>query len=291
MKHTVLATVPLALLLAVGLGACKPSTPETGSTPAAADATAAAPSQPSAEEAQMAAAAQQEIAQLASDAGPPPVEGTDYETIPNGQPFEAVPGKVEVVEVFNHVCPACASFQPLVSAWKSSLPADVNFVYVPAMFGGPFDTYARVFYASQAMGLEDKTHDALYRAIHIDRTLKGERGQDTPQDIGRFYQAYGADPAQFAEAMGSFAVEGKLAKAKQFAQRSGIQGTPTLVVAGKYRVTAPSRIDQVRVANQLISMERAAMGGAAPAAAPAPVEGAAPAAAPAQAAPADAGAN
>lgn len=289
MKHTVLSIVPLALLLAVGLGACKPSTPEAATAPAA-DAPAAAPSQPSAEEAQMAEAARQEIAKLASDAGPPPVEGTDYEVIPNGQPFEAVAGKIEVVEVFNHVCPACASFQPLVSAWKSSLPADVNFVYVPALFGGPFDTYARVFYAAQAMGLEDRTHDALYRAIHIDRTLKGERGQDTPQDIGRFYQAYGADPTQFAEAMGSFAVEGKLAKAKQFAQRSGIQGTPTLVVAGKYRVTAPSRIDQVRVANQLISMERAAMGGsaaptpAAPAATPTP-------AAPTQAAPADAGAN
>lgn len=282
MKHTVLATAPLALLLALGLAACKPSTPDTAAAPAA-DAPAAAPSQPGAEEAQMAQAAQQEIAKLASDAGPPPVEGTDYEVIPNGQPFEAVPGKVEVVEVFNHVCPACASFQPLVSAWKSSLPADVNFVYVPALFGGPFDTYARAFYAAQAMGLQDKSHDALYRAIHIDRTLKGERGQDTPQEIGRFYQAYGADPAQFAEAMGSFAVEGRLAKAKQFAQRSGIQGTPTLVVAGKYRVTAPSRIDQVRVANQLISMERAAMGGSAAPAAAAPAEAAATDAAPAPA--------
>lgn len=288
MKSPVLAT----LLLAIGLVACKPSTPDTAAAPAQADAPAAAPSQPSAQEAQLAAAAQEEIAKLASDAGPPPVEGTDYEVIPNGQPFEAAPGKVEVVEVFNHVCPACASFQPLVSAWKSSLPADVNFVYVPALFGGPFDTYARVFYAAQAMGLEDRTHDALYRAIHIDRTLKGERGQDTPQDIGRFYQGYGADPAQFAEAMGSFAVEGKLAKAKQFAQRSGVQGTPTLIVAGKYRVIAPSRIDQVRVASQLISMERAAMGGAAPAATPAaPADAAAPAPAPAQAPPADAGAN
>ncbi len=263
------STLLLIGLMSLGLAACKPDAPETA--PAGADAPA---QQASAPDAAQAAAAQAAVAQLMSVEGPPPVEGTDYESIPNGQPFAPVPGKVEVVEVFNHVCPACAGFQPLVAAWKAQLPADVSFVYVPALFGGPFDTYSRVFYTAQALGVEDKAHDALYRAIHVDRTLKGERGRDTPQDIARFYQAYGVDPAQFVETMGSFAIEGKLNQAKQFAQRSGIQGTPTLVVAGKYRVTSQSREDQVRTANKLIAMERQAMGGAAPAA---PSAGGAPA--------------
>lgn len=260
-----LASVSLALLLALGVAACKPAQPETAGAPstgAAAPAPGASQQASAADQAQL-AAAEAQVEQLLSEAGPPPVEGTDYELIANGQPFEPAAGKVEVAEVFNHVCPACASFQPLVSAWKSRLPADVNFVYVPALFGGPFDTYARAFYAAQALGLQDKTHDALYRAIHIDRTLKGERGRDTPQDIARFYQAYGADPAQFVETMGSFAVEGKLARARQFAQRSGVEGTPTLIVAGKYRVTGgpgATRADQIRIANQLVAMERAAAG-------------------------------
>ena len=257
--------IVLSLLLALALSACQPKTPET-TEPAADAASPTAPAQQaSAVDAEQAAAADAAVSELMSDAGPAPVEGTDYAVIEGGQPFEQAAGKIEVVEVFNHVCPACAGFQPLVSAWKARLPADVNFVYVPALFGGPFDTYARVYYASEALGLKDKTHDALYRALHVDRTLKGERGQDTPLEIGRFYQAYGADPAQFAETMGSFAVEGKLNKAKQFAQRSGVEGTPTLIVAGKYRVTAPSRDAQIRVANQLIAMERTAMGGQAPA--------------------------
>lgn len=269
-------TLVLTLLLPLGLAACKQDAPEV----APADTAASGPVQASAPDAAETQAAEAAIVQLMSTEGPPPVEGKDYETIPNGQPFAPVPGKVEVVEVFNHVCPACAGFQPLVSAWKAKLPADVNFVYVPALFGGPFDTYARTFYAAQALGMEDKSHDALYRAIHVDRTLKGERGRDTPQDIARFYQAYGADPAQFVETMGSFAVEGKLNQAKQFAQRSGVQGTPTLIVAGKYRITADSRDAQVRVANQLIERERQAMGGAAaPATDAAPAGATAPAAA------------
>ncbi len=266
-----LASLSLILLLALGVAACKPAEPETadaGNAPAA----AGPARQASAANAEQAAAAEAQVSQVLSQAGPPPVEGTDYEVIPNGQPFEPAAGKIEVAEVFNHVCPACASFQPLVSAWKAKLPADVNFVYVPAQFGGPFDTYARAFYAAQALGLQDKTHDALYRAIHIDRTLKGELGRDTPQDIARFYQAYGADPQQFVETMGSFAVEGKLARAKQFAQRSGVEGTPTLIVAGKYRITGDrnaTRADQIRIANQLVAMEREAAGGEAPAAQPA----------------------
>lgn len=250
----------LVLLLALALAACTQQAPETtAAADTAAQGQTAAPAQASAADDAQAAAAQAALSEAMSQGGPPPVEGTDYQVIAAGQPFEPVAGKVEVVEVFNHVCPACAGFQPLISAWKASLPADVNFVYVPALFGGPFDTYARVYYTAQAMGLEDKTHDALYRAIHVDRTLRGERGQDTPQDIARFYQAYGADPQQFVETMGSFAIEGKLNKAKQFAQRSGVQATPTLIVAGKYLVTGgETRQDQIRIANQLVAMERAA---------------------------------
>ncbi len=68
--------------------------------------------------------------------GPAPVEGADYQVIPNGQPFQPATGKIEVTEIFGYVCPACAAFQPLVGPWKAGLPSDVNFVYVPAMFGG-----------------------------------------------------------------------------------------------------------------------------------------------------------
>lgn len=266
----------LSLLLIVGLAACKADAPETAAAGAGTEAAAASagPIQASAVDANVEREAAEAAARMQAEAAsaPPLVAGTDYEVIRNGQPFEPVAGKIEVAEVFNHVCPACASFQPLIGAWKATLPADVNFVYVPAPFGRAFDTYVRAFYAADALGAEAKAHDALYRAIHIDNTLKGERGQDTPQDIARFYQGYGVDPAQFAEAMGSFAVEGRLNKAKKFIQDSGVTGTPTLIVAGKYRVSGgETRQDQIRIANQLIAMERAATGGdgaAAPAAEP-----------------------
>ena len=191
---------------------------------------------------------------------PPPVEGVDYIAIPNGQPFDPANGQVEVVEVFGYVCPACNMFQPVVRAWKAQLPANVRFTYVPAQFGGTWDRYARAYYAADALGLVPRTHDLLYNAIHLDRTLKGERGEDSVQDIAAFYARFGADPKQFASTMSSFAIDGKLRKAKQFTTRSAIEGTPTLIVDGKYRILGRTREDQIRILDQLVAQEQAALG-------------------------------
>ncbi len=190
--------------------------------------------------------------------GPAPVEGSDYQVISNGQPFQPAAGKVEVVEIFGYVCPACAAFQPLVGPWKAGLPSDVNFVYVPAMFGGTWDNYARAFYAAQTLGVQEKTHEALYAAIHSQQTLKGERGADSVDDIAKFYAGYGVDPKQFAATMGSFAVNAKTNSAKQFAQRSAISGTPSIIINGKYLVKGKSFPDMLRIADHLIARERGA---------------------------------
>jgi len=234
------ATTEPAAAPAAGSEGAAPAAPEGEKAPAeTAPATAPAPT-------------------TAALTGPAPVEGADYQVIPNGQPFQPATGKIEVTEIFGYVCPACAAFQPLVGPWKAGLPSDVNFVYVPAMFGGTWDNYARAFYAAQTLGVQEKTHEALYAAIHSQKTLKGERGRDSVEDIAKFYGAYGVDPKQFAATMGSFAVNAKTNSAKQFAQRSQISGTPSIIVNGKYLVKGKSFPDMLRIADHLIARERGA---------------------------------
>lgn len=186
-----------------------------------------------------------------------PVAGVDYVEIPNGQPYLPLNGKIEVVEVFGYVCPACAQFQPLVNGWKKKLPANVRFTYVPAAFGGPWITYGKAYYAAETMGLVERTHDDLFKAIHIDQTLKGERGQDSVADVAAFYAKHGVDAKQFASTVESFAVNAKLNRAKQWAIRSGLEGTPTMIVNGKYRVLGKTFADMLRITDQLIAQESA----------------------------------
>ena len=264
----------LLLLVLLPLAACKKDAPAAvDSAQPGATATAPAAQQASAQDAATSAAAEAAMraAEEAAAKAPPPVAGTDYVEIPNGQPFETTDGRIEIVEIFGYVCPFCAAVQPTISAMKAKLPPDVNVVYVPAAFGQMWDNYAKAYYTAEAMGLTDKTHDAMYRAIHIDKTLKGERGMDTPQDIAAFYAAYGADPGQFVSSMQSFAVASKVNRGKQFIMNAFANGdtpsTPTFVVNGKYRIKGKSVDDVFRILNQLIVAERAKLA-AAPAATP-----------------------
>ncbi|MGV8943901.1 thiol:disulfide interchange protein DsbA/DsbL [Thermomonas sp.] len=271
------------LMLLLPLAACKNDTPApVGDTPTADTAATAKPV--SAEDPQAKALAEANV-QAAADAAakaPPPVPGTDYVVIQNGQPFDTTDGRIEVAEIFGYVCPACAAVQPTVHAMAAKFPSDVHMVYIPAAFGSMWDTYAKAFYTADAMNLVDKTHDAMFRAIHIDKTLKGERGIDTPEEIAAFYQAYGADPKQFVSSMSSFAIAAKVNHARQWAMTAfgdSPGGTPTFVVAGKYRVTGKSWDDAFRVINQLVVAERTQAAAAAPAA-PVAAPSDAPAAAP-----------
>lgn len=270
----------LLLIALLPLAACKNDAPAPAADAAAAAATSTpASAKPvSAEDPQRKAQAEAawKAAEEAAAKAPPPVEGVDYVTIPNGQPFDTPPGKVEVVEFFGYVCPVCAAVQPTVAAMEAKFPPDVHFVPVPAAFGSMWDNYAKAYYAADAMGLVGKTHDAMFRAIHIDQTLKGERGMDSPEDIAAFYRSYGVDPNQFLSSMQSFAVATKVNRARQYmtdAFANGDQmGTPAFLVNGKYRVKGKSFDDMFRILNQLIASERAKLAGAAPAtpAAPAP---------------------
>jgi len=268
----------LLLTLLLPLAACKQNTTAppaveaattTSTTPSAAAEAAAA--QAAASPASADATTSAEAAPVPADSTNTPAKpstgfnatgalapGVDYAEIQGGQPFEPRNGKVEVVEVFGYVCPACFRFQPLVSTWEKTLPADVRFTYVPAQFGPDWIPYAHAFYVSQSMGLVAKTHEAVFNAIHVAGTLPGEGKKPDEAAIAKFYGKYGADPKQFADAMHSFAVDAKLTHAKQFVVQSGVQGTPTIIVDGKYRVIGKSYDDMLRITNQLIAQERSA---------------------------------
>src|SRR3546814_15343039 len=73
------------------------------------------------------------------------VNGVDYVTINGGEPFDTPKGQIEVAEVFNHVCPACAGFDPVLQEGKKKQPAYVHVAYVQADFRPDFKAYARAY--------------------------------------------------------------------------------------------------------------------------------------------------
>ncbi len=183
----------------------------------------------------------------------PYAAGTDYFLIEPAQPT-ATGDKIEVLEVFGYSCGHCASFQPLIANWKKELAADVAFSYMPAMFGGIWENFARAFYTAETMGILDKTHEDMFKAVHIDKSIQ------TAEAIPAFYAKYGVNEQEFAATMSSFAVNAKVGRSAQQVPRYGVSGTPTMVVAGKYRIeaTGPNSHERMlEVVNFLIEKERA----------------------------------
>lgn len=166
------------------------------------------------------------------------------------------PGKIEVVELFWYGCPHCYQFEPTLNAWVDTLPDDVNFVRVPAMFGGVWNTHGQLFLTLEAMKVDQQVHEAVFAAIHRDGKKLA-----TPEAMAEFLADQGVDSEAFLKSYKSFAVKGQMEKAKKLAMAYQITGVPVLVVNGKYRLdlgSAGGPQQAVAVADFLIAKERAA---------------------------------
>lgn len=160
--------------------------------------------------------------------------GEHYFAISPAQPSPS--DKIEVIEVFSYLCGACAQLQPHVETWKKKLPATVSFNYMPATWSAPWEQVGRAFYAAQALGVLDKTHGAFFQAIHAER-----QPMNDAQAIANWYAKNGGvSAADFTAAMQSSGVNIKVARTRTQVPRYGVESTPTLVIAGKYRLTGLS---------------------------------------------------
>lgn len=166
-------------------------------------------------------------------------EGVDYTLIEGGKPYRAVPGKIEVAEVFGYWCPHCAHFAPMLEKWKAgSMPANAQLVLVPAMFD-PNDAFARLFFIAEGANAVNATHASIFRAVH--ETSELSRKPTIPQLTAYYLRLPGVNAKAFAAAEKYEPVlQAKAANARDFQVRSKIEGTPSLVIAGKYLVIGNS---------------------------------------------------
>ena len=172
-------------------------------------------------------------------------EGVHYTRTANASPARR-DGKIDVVEVFSYLCPHCNSFQPFVNNWANNMPENVSFSRVPIIFQASWQPFALCYYTAETMGILEQAHGALFTAIHRER--KQFRSMD---DLAEFYSQFGVSSEQFLSTAKSFAVDTKLRKGIQqtSARGWGVQSTPTLVVAGKYRVNASRTVPQAQILN------------------------------------------
>lgn len=168
----------------------------------------------------------------AAATAPTYVEGTDYVTLPAPNQRYSRDGKVEVVEVFSYGCIHCSNFAPIAAAMRKQLPAGVDFKLLPAPFSAEWLPYAQAYYAALQLGVVDRTHLALFDAKFNQHYPLGSL-----DELADFYARQGVNRAEFMRIANSPEVAAKMKSDLALIQQWQVDGTPALIVDGKYKVT------------------------------------------------------
>lgn len=155
--------------------------------------------------------------------------GSDYLTLDRAALSEAPAGQIEVVEFFWYSCPHCNAFEPRFDAWVKKSPKDVFVRRVPVAFRPSFEPQQRLFYILETLGKLDELHKKVFYAIHTER-----QELTTAEQIAAWVEKQGIAKAKFTELYNSFAITTKVRKATQLQNAYGIDGVPSLGIAGRY---------------------------------------------------------
>lgn len=155
-------------------------------------------------------------------------EGKEYLRLKNPQPVETGK-KIEVIEFFSYGCPHCADLEPILQGWLKTLPADVQLRRVPVMYQERWIPLAKIYYTLDALGEEKRLSPEVFAALHT-------RGVSLWQDKTFFDWAasQGLDRKKVEDMYNSFAIPGKVNRARAAAEAYQVQSVPTFVVDGKY---------------------------------------------------------
>lgn len=187
------------------------------------------------------------LAVARAGAAPAWTAGHDYFVLPQPQPTSVAPGKIEVLEVFSYGCPACNAFRPTIELLRKGLPPSAQLAYLPAAFNKSEDwpMYQRAYFAAQALGIADRTHQLMFEAVwktgelaNIDaQTHRLVMPQPTIEQAARAYARWtGVKAEDFVAMANSFSVDGKMRAADEQIMAMQVPGTPCIIVNGRYRI-------------------------------------------------------
>lgn len=180
------------------------------------------------------------------------LEGVDYEVLKKPIPQQDA-SKIEVLEFFDYSCIHCQNFDPVLLSYSKTFPKDVylrseHVVWMPEMLG-----LARVAAAVNASGLKYQANPAIYNAIHEQKinladtaTFKSWAAAQKSFDSKKLIAAYDA-PTSLAAAK----------KMQRLTETYRIDGTPDVIVGGKYRVIFHTDWEQAqKIIGELVDQVR-----------------------------------
>jgi thiol:disulfide interchange protein DsbA len=142
--------------------------------------------------------------------------------------------RIEVIDFFWYGCPHCYAFQPALEEWIKRMPPDVTLRRIPAILRDNWAAHARIYYALESLGELERLHQQVYHGYHVQ-----ELHMSKPEVMVQWAVRHGIDRQKWTDAYNSPEVTQKVETAKTLTMDYNVQGTPSLVVDGRY-LTSPA---------------------------------------------------
>jgi len=151
----------------------------------------------------------------------------DYRVIAQ-QPVESGE-RIEVIDFFFYACPYCNELLPHLERWLKRKPADVVFRRVPVVRHDSWAPLAKTYYTLEAMGEVERLHAAVYHSYHVE-----DLSMSQEKVIAEWAEKHGLDREKFMAIYRSDETRQKVELARKMTMDYDIQGTPSIVVDGRY---------------------------------------------------------
>ena len=162
--------------------------------------------------------------------------------------------RIEVIDFFWYGCPYCNQLQPALEDWIKRKPADVAVRRVPVILRDSWAAHARIFYTLELLNELERLHQKVYYSYHVE-----ELAMSKPEVMEQWAAKNGIDRRKWLDAYFSPEVDGRMARAARYTKTYAIEGTPSIVVDGRYLTSgsmAPSIKGVVPVLDELVRIAR-----------------------------------
>jgi len=176
----------------------------------------------------------------------------DYRVIAQ-QPVESGE-RIEVIDFFFYACPYCNELLPHLDRWLKRKPADVMFRRVPVVRHDTWAPLAKTYYTLEAMGEVERLHAAVYRSYHVE-----DLSMSQDKVIAEWAEKHGLDREKFMTIYRSDETRQKVELARKMTMDYDIQGTPSIVVDGRYLTSSsmtPGMPQVIPIIDGLIRLAR-----------------------------------
>ena len=172
----------------------------------------------------------------------------DYREIPQ-QPIETG-DKIEVIDFFFYGCQYCNDLLPRLERWRRGMPADVVMRHIPVVRHDSWVPLAKTYFTLEAMGEVERLHPAVFHSYHVEDLYMSQE-----KVIAEWAGKQGLDREKFMGIYRSDETRQKVERARKQTMAYEIQGTPSLVVDGRF-LTDGASAKTIEILDRMVRIAR-----------------------------------